>query len=99
MIEFTYNIDGEERNIALAMGDTLEIETGGPTDEGYFYESIVFMRDEDGITAEVTTRAQDCDGRLDQYSDYDITIDEDGRALFNCTSSSQRDYSAEAMGY
>lgn len=97
--------------ITLRPGQTLEHLEGGPNDEGFCWEANVWTHTGDRVTNECTRWASDCDGRTESYQDYEASLDElncgsspmdDPSIKFPSWSpgiSSQRDYSAEAMGY
>lgn len=94
--------------LKLRQGQTLAHVEGGPTDEGYSYTAVQFEFDGATVIRRETTRAQDCDGRIDRCSDAICPVvdlaaggDLDGvrYPAWQWADSSQRDYSAEAMGY
>ena len=80
-----------------------DFEWGGPTDEGYSYESLTVEADfeRNCLILEVSNQSKDCDGRYDNYRSFESSIDdiENLQAKFEPVESHQRDYSAEAMGY
>lgn len=94
--------------LKLVEGGSLEHVSGGPTDEGYSYSRRVWLRTRNSILMEVTTDARDCDGRATTCDQYACPLDrlgarydEDGHRYPDWVNinGSQRDYSAEAMGY
>ena len=76
---------------------------GGPTDEGYSYQSLTVEVDfeRNCLILETSNQARDCDGKYDDYCSFESSIDdiENLQAKFQLVDSHQRDYSAEAMGY
>lgn len=97
--------------LTLRPGDRLAAYSGGPDEEGYSYTVETWEYDEEipAIVGQVTTNAQDCDGRLDQRWDGEATEYEDyedpetgeivRRLKWEKCGSSQRDHAAEAAGY
>jgi len=114
MNQVTFNwMDDDANTISLTVteGKPLILSSGGPTDEGYSYTVEEFALEGDYLHLAQTTKAQDCDGRIEHYSDRRCHKDNlaahqahinDTIELFplweDCESS-QRDYSAEAMNY
>ena len=110
-IRFWEFVNNSWVKITLAPGQILHHATGGPTDEGYSFEHVVY--DYSGaITREITCEALDCDGRLDRF--YEQTLERieltaagpsmmdhpaGPRAIWADGKSSQRDYPAESAGY
>ena len=76
---------------------------GGPTDEGYSYDSLTVSADfeRNCLILEVTNQSKDCDGRYSNYRFFESSMDdiENLQPKFEPVESHQRDYSAEAMGY
>lgn len=87
---------------------------GGLTEEGYDHTVETYRLDSDYVVLEAYRRACDCDGRLDEHCEVRCHIsrlqlrqafDMDGTPYpmkfpeWERVSASQRDYSAEAMGY
>lgn len=97
--------------LTLREGQSLSHVTGGPTDEGYCYSHLTWEFDGEFVTMEADCRAQDCDGRLDTHSTARCPVgklkagyveDDDATVAYPAWEdhrTSQRDYSAEAMGY
>lgn len=58
--------------ITLKDGQEVTLREGGPTDEGYCYETSVYQyfREEGKVYSSIERNAKDCDGRLDTFSDY-----------------------------
>lgn len=82
---------------------------GGPDDEGWSSRGERWWVEDGMIRNEVMTDGRDCDGRLSTFHEYVCPV-ERRHAVYNEYSgylmpdwkrgdSSQRDYSAEAMGY
>ena len=101
----------EPTKIKLREGQTLTHYSGGLTDEGYSYEATTWTLDGEFVIVEHASRALDCDGRIDHYSTATCGVEylrggnidpEDQTIVYPAwerIESSQRDYSAEAMGY
>lgn len=97
--------------IKLRQGQCVHHSYGGPTDEGYSYTGETWWWDGDRVVSEFTTRSQDCDGRMDYHGraecptfslNHGFSDPENPGVRFprwNDLRQSQRDYSAEAMGY
>ena len=101
-------INSEPVLVKMRKGQTLSHVSGGPTDEGFSFEGRQWEFDGEKVIASTTIKAQDCDGRLDQYFESKCYVAnlKAGYAMDNITypawekvETSQRDYSAEAMGY
>ena len=99
--------------ITLKPGQSLSHEHGGPTDEGWNYESQTWIHEGDCIRLDTFSDGVDCDGRLSTGGTYYCMIGEDlsnrtyedmesyipGVPVWTEEDSFQRDYSAEAAGY
>lgn len=96
--------------LALRPGQSVTHREGGPMEEGWSYETRTWSHNGDHLVYAQTINAQDCDGRLDQYYDAEATRLEDfyehdsgklvgPRPVWEDERSSQRDHTAEAMGY
>lgn len=55
--------------LTVRAGETVEITSGGPTDEGYSYSADRFTFDGAAVLHEWKTEARDCDGRMDHYGE------------------------------
>lgn len=99
-IRFREWINGGHVFMTLAPGQTRYHTSGGQTEEGYSYSAMAWSYDGAVLSCECTTDARDCDGRLTAYNDYQATeLDENRQPVWERVDSSQRDYTAEAMGY
>lgn len=85
---------------------TLHDQTeGGPTEEGYDYTTRTYTYDGKQLMMAVIRETSDCDGRLEQYSEYfwsvggELTEKGGPKWTKDPSKSTQRDYSAEAAGY
>lgn len=95
--------------LTLQKGQTLSHSHGGPTDEGYSWTANTWTFDGQVVTSEWAVDARDCDGRITRegtgwFACHEARAGfcaEDGTRYPNWHQgrSSQRDYSAEAMGY
>lgn len=57
--------------LSLRPGESLLLQEGGPTDEGYSYTRTVFTCHDGIVSVESDTQSRDCDGRLDRsYETY-----------------------------
>ena len=100
---------GSMVKLTLIPGQTVELVEGGPMEEGYCYERTKLEFDVETVCREWVSESRDCDGRLDHYQDSYCPVSElNSRELFGVNlmlpewrwgSASQRDYSAERMGY
>lgn len=106
---WTYHKSGVVR-IKLNPGQTLYHSHGGPTDEGYSRTSEAYTFDGRMVATEWQVDARDCDGRMTHTGSSYCAVDklaagyvdaEAGVAFpaWESGEGSQRDYSAEAMGY
>lgn len=98
--------------LTLRPGQSLQIYTGGPCDEGSHFESVTWGHEGNRVTCEYHTWGRDCDGRheyhsfrackLGQLKGMDHTDPESGERLalpmWERAEEGQRDYTAEAMG-
>lgn len=99
--------------LTLRPGQSLQLYTGGPCDEGCHFESVKWTHEGDRVTCEYHTWGKDCDGRHEYHSlrackigelkGMDHTDPESGQRLalpmWERADESQRDCSAKAMGY
>lgn len=97
--------------ITLRKGQTLTHSHGGRTDEGYSWETNSWHFDGATVYAATATDARDCDGRITHDATATCPVDELDHGFVeqdlpfiaypNWTphKASQRDFSAEAMGY
>lgn len=108
MVSFNYWLDDEFEVITLKEGEMKHFTVGGPNEEGYSYTYTTFGHMGDHVEMQVTTRARDCDGSIETYGEYTCPLTElaswetpDGVMTPNWekVEESQRDHSAEAMGY
>ena len=100
---------GDDVLIKIRKGQTLRHYYGTTTDEGWHSESNIWHFDGNILVSEWMTDGRDCDGRLQQIGESSCPV-ENLRAGYVADNgivypkweqgeSSQRDYSAEAMGY
>lgn len=97
--------------ITLTPGQSLTHESGGPTEEGWWYSSTTWeTHDDEHIRRKWSSEARDCDGRMDRYGDDICHVNE---LMFHDAYSDptiqlpnwveerayQRDHTAESMGY
>ena len=89
--------------ITLKLGQSLSHYTGGPTDEGWSSHEVTWTYNAPReIAREYYSDGVDCDGRLSSCGEnvWDgQELNEWGYPAWQDVSHSQRDYSAEAMGY
>ena len=99
---------GSPVKITLAPGGSVSHSYTAPTDEGYQHTAEAFEYDGERLTLDWYSDGRDCDGRLTRSGVSWTTpaqarayLDADGIAwpMWQHGRSSQRDYSAEAMGY
>jgi len=69
---------------------------GGPHEEGYSYTEEAFWADGGKVYSNSSTKAMDCDGRLDSFREF---VWDDVEKTWEDMGSSQRDHTAESMGY
>ncbi len=108
-IRFWHYHNGEVVRIKINAGQTLRHHSGGATDEGWSSESNAWTFDGETVTSQWGSDGMDCDGRLSSYGESffaaaDVAsgyVDDEGLRFpkWEQGDSSQRDYSAEAMGY
>lgn len=97
--------------ITLKPGQVINICQGGPTEEGFHYHSETYTYDVEygKVYRETNGISRDCDGRFEQHCT-EVCGVEDLKLMHNDyvdidypkwedVEHSQRDYSAEAMGY
>lgn len=95
--------------LTLRPNQTLELHSGGPTDEGYSCTSEVYTHEGDCVRVEYSTWGRDCDGRHEWNCECVCPLDSlqadvvEGSAIrlpvWERERSGQRDYTAEAAGY
>lgn len=98
--------------ITLGPGEETSFGAGRSTDEGWSFEGIALHYDADRgvVTMSEHTDGVDCDGRLQTSAEYECPfgalhdrIDPEDDSVrypaWQRVSASQRDYTAEAMGY
>jgi hypothetical protein len=97
--------------IKLNEGQTVGFSYGGPTDEGYSYTAEQYSFDGQHVVSKWRTDARDCDGRITHTGSAHCRFSRLSSGTFadevNAVQfpdwmqgeSSQRDFSAEAMGY
>lgn len=99
--------DGYVR-LTLRDGQSLMWKSRGPTDEGWLEQGEMWRYDDGVVLNESWTDGVDCDGRFSSGGEWmcpwtdlatHITPDKVGTPLWTRVSYSQRDFSAEAMGY
>lgn len=57
--------------LSIPPGESLLLQEGGPTDEGYSYTRTIFTCHDGLVSIESDTEARDCDGRHDfSYESY-----------------------------
>jgi len=108
-LRFWDYVNGDYVKISLRPGDTLEHYCAQVTDEGYSSERTTWSHDGDAVLSTCETDGRDCDGRMTTYSavvahETNLRVRSvDGAPAYmpdwRKVKSSQRDYSAEAMGY
>lgn len=88
--------------IRLAAGQALEIVQGGRDSEGGWLQEETIEFPGDMLLSSMSSDATDCDGRFQTDDSYVCCLSDigglDGPKWLRA-SSSQRDFSAEAMGY
>jgi hypothetical protein len=101
---------GEAIKIKLRAGQTIRHHFYSLTDEGYTSEDEQWTFDGERVECEWYSDGRDCDGRLERFSE-SFFFAEDAQAghvdenegiafpRWQRTVSSQRDHTAEAMGY
>ena len=97
--------------ITLREGQTLTHGHGVPTDEGHSWTRETWHFDGETVHATTETDACDCDGRTSHYATACFAVADAANGFveqeepfiaypaWQVGQSSQRDYSAEAMGY
>ena len=98
-----------ESNVRLSLseGQSITVARGGPTDEGYSYDSDAYRLEGDTVIREYESDGRDCDGRLSRSGVLACRVDAldahefdgVGYPCWDRLEGSQRDYSAEAQGY
>jgi len=103
--------DERWQGVRLAPGESVTFDQRGPTDEGWSSATEVYTRTECGGFVELDFYSDgcDCDGRMSTeshevcpVSDLEALPGRDdlpARPKWQRVSNSQRDYTAEAMGY
>jgi len=74
----------------------IKIKSGGEHEEGYSYTLETYWYEDRLIYHESITDSRDCDGTFLHFSSY---VWDKGNQEWEKLDGSQRDYSAEAMGY
>lgn len=99
---WTYH-HGSPVKLTLVPGDACTVVEGGRHEEGYSYETTDYEHADGAVFSTITTVSRDCDGRFSSVREFRCSVSElkanDGFPAWEPVSSSQRDYSAEAMGY
>ena len=88
--------------LTLRPGQLLRYVEGGYTDEGYSWTETTWLHEHDRVLRRKVTEARDCDGRMDYFSEHELTNlrpEEEDCPNWHRLHISQRDYSAEAAGY
>lgn len=97
--------------LSLVNGESVEIVSGGPHDEGYSWTYRTYSYANGVVTCDSYTNGRDCDGPLESWSqseadinsradlEWDMGETPDRVLDFQRVSSRQRDHYAEAMGY
>jgi hypothetical protein len=106
-IRFWENINGANVRLELLDGHCHTHTRGGDTEEGYSYTEVTWTYEGGNVIREASTRACDCDGRIDvqrtMVAPHDATQQmpwSDKPTLrYTTLKQRQRDYSAEAMNY
>jgi hypothetical protein len=107
---WTYSPHGEAIKIKLREGQKVWHHFYAPTDEGFTSETNQWTFDGERVFCEWYTNGRDCDGRLEQFGETFFFADEvkgghhdlDEGIKFprwRELAHSQRDHTAEAMGY
>lgn len=99
--------NGSDVRLALKDGQTVTFSKGGPTEEGWQREYRSYSREGEIITREILRDGVDCDGRMTTDETDETTLAEIRRTppfagnmpYWTAVGSSQRDYTAESMGY
>lgn len=103
-VRFTMWLGRGRVKLTLWPGDKITWHSGANHEEGWGTREIQVTLDADNgrlYMADVRD-GRDCDGRLttlDMYTARPDDLNEEGLVQWNCISSRQRDYAAEAMGY
>ena len=100
------------RRLALAQGESEELHSGGPHEEGYSWRTEVYTFTGDRVTCETTESWRDCDGPGDRFCASYCMLDElqarepdeqlqapGGLPVWRVQEQRMRDYFAEGMGY
>ncbi len=69
-------INGGWVKITLCPNESLRHTVGGPTDEGFFQDSVSWTHDGAGVTAEHYSYQSDCDGRHEDTSEVYCPIEQ-----------------------
>lgn len=54
--------------LTLHPNQSVELQEGGATDEGYSYTTTSYLHTGTGVECECLNEARDCDGRLDRWN-------------------------------
>ena len=110
-VRFDFWENGGWVRLQLADGQVLSWGRSFPTEEGWHSEWTRLRREHDQLKCEYRSDGRDCDGRLSTHQTLiadirtDLAIDQDvygntvRRVRWHEAEASQRDFSAEAMGY
>jgi hypothetical protein len=96
-------------SFVLRPGDSITFSGGGQHEEGYCYWSDTISHEGEYITLSEGSTGSDCDGRIDQGSSAHCRVDKVAAIQtcpedqftpdWKCLEQSQRDHTAESMGY
>jgi hypothetical protein len=86
--------------ITVYDGRWVSFSSGGPTDEGWDRLTISYKYEHPKLIQEYYSDSKDCDGRYEREGVLEAAVPTDGGLPeWGEVESSQRDHSAEAMGY
>lgn len=100
--------NGSPARVKINAGEILGHTEGGLTEEGYSYSTSVYQFDGRYVFVAASDEARDCDGRISREAMYECAVGELGAGsafdgvvypAWNTVRRSQRDYTAESMGY
>lgn len=107
---FWVDYKGSPTRLKLAIGQTVNLSSGGPTDEGYHWRSEQYTFDGRAVICLDHVDARDCDGRMTRTIEVSCPFSKLSTGWHDTESGAtfpqwqqqdyrQRDFSAEAMGY
>lgn len=108
---WVYHNDGWAR-LALAWGESAELHSGGPHEEGFHWTTELYTNTGDRVTCDTTESWHDCDGPGDRFCASFCLLAElqareademlqapGGLPVWRVEQQTRRDHFAEAMGY